>query len=52
MKQTPNAQRSTLNTQFSRASELEVGRWTFATAEPVQDGGGGLDVGRLLAAPL
>jgi len=39
MKQTPNAQRPTLNTQFSRASEFEVGRWM-------------LDVGRFLAALL
>lgn len=39
MKQTPNAQRSTLNAQFSRASELEVGHWM-------------LGVERLLAALL
>jgi hypothetical protein len=39
MKQTSNAQLPTLNTQFSRASELEVGRWT-------------LDVGRFLAGLL
>jgi hypothetical protein len=39
MKQTLNAQRSTLNTQFSCASELEVGRWT-------------LGFGRLLAVPV
>jgi len=39
MKQTPNAERSTLNAQFDRASELEVGRWK-------------LEVGRFLAALL
>ena len=29
MKQTLNAQRPTSNAQFRRASELDVGRWTF-----------------------
>jgi hypothetical protein len=29
MKQTPNAQRSTLNAQFERKRKLDVGRWTL-----------------------
>jgi hypothetical protein len=46
MKQTSNVQRSTLNTQLGNYSELDVGLWTLATAEPVQAGGGGLSVER------
>ena len=49
MKQTSNLQRSTLNTHLRNYSELVVGRWTLATAEPVQDGGGGLSVERFLS---
>jgi hypothetical protein len=29
MKQTPNAQRRTLNAEFSRASEFKIGRSAF-----------------------
>jgi hypothetical protein len=38
MKQTPNAQRPTLNAQFGRNRKLDVGRWT-------------LGVGRFLVGP-
>jgi hypothetical protein len=49
MKQTLNAQRSTPNAQLGKGPESHVGRWTLATAEPVQDGGDGLGVGRFPA---
>lgn len=29
MKQKPNAQRSTLNAEFRRDSEVDIGRWTL-----------------------
>ena len=46
LKQTLNVQRSTLNAQREEDSDLDVVYWTLAAAEPVQDGGGGLGVGR------
>jgi len=49
LKQTLNVQRSTLNAQREEDSDLDVVYWTLAAAEPVQDGGGGLGVGRFLA---
>jgi hypothetical protein len=48
MKQTLNAKRSTPNAEFRRDSGFDIECWTLATAEPVQDGGGGLSVGRFL----